>query len=54
MAKSSITFTFIFPWWAIAYARAVLFFAETFGMQPDADKLARRLIRAARIKQIPG
>lgn len=50
MKPVSVRIVVVFPWWCKAYIYACAWFAITFGMEPDADKIAAFICRHMRTK----
>lgn len=50
MAKSTVEIKVSMAWWLKPYLYGVVTVALLMGMQPDWDKVQRKIIRAMRVK----
>jgi hypothetical protein len=48
VAQSSITFRIEIAWWVRWYISGVALFAQTFGFEPDLEKVRRTVMKGCR------
>lgn len=54
MVKQNIEVKVKLPWWASAYAMMLNLFASMHGLEPDADKYARLVVKHSRVEVANG